>query len=515
MMQGRLAAMATAAVVAAGCGSNSFTPIPTCLELGCSDGRVCEPMVSRPAPGCFDPVFLAGRVYDLGSADPGSNGVGGARVVGQDVDGAPVSPVAVSAADGSYTLGVTVPVLRNDDGSPASGSVTLRADAAGYQTFPTGLRTALPIALTSAAHADGRWTVQSGVTDVGLEAITGAPAGEIVGTLELPVGGGALVVAVCAGTAYTALPGTDGTYEIYNVPDGICEVTAYAQGVNYTPVGGVTVEAGGVNPVTADLAQSPVPTATVHGSVQFVSSTYWELTSVLLVVDSTYDAVRVRGLAPPGLKASDVSKGGSWTITGIPDGHYHVLAAFETDYVVRDPSDIGGAAVLEFQVVDGVPLLMDGTTSAATLQGFKITGAVRLTAPLDDGTGACSTAAAPLALPADPGGLPVGGCSTASATPTFAWQSYSATDVYEVTVVDELGATAWQAQVAKSSGQVEVAYGATASPVSKTLSAATPLAPGATYQVRIEAQTIDSQSGTVTSTLSTSEDLLGVFTYAP
>ncbi len=88
-----------------------------------------------------------------------------------------------------------------------------------------------------------------------------------------------------------------GAHAIFNLPDGICDVAAYAKGVSYAPVT-VTVAAAGTNPVTADLARSAVPTATVSGSVQFVSSTFWDYTSVLLVVDSTYDASRVRGIAP-------------------------------------------------------------------------------------------------------------------------------------------------------------------------------------------------------------------------
>jgi hypothetical protein len=497
---------AAAALVAAGCGGDDKK---TCVQTGCGSAQVCESVVGG-APACFDPVYVSGRVYDLAIADPSTNGLSDSRVVGQDVDGAPVSSVAISGASGTYEFRTTAP--RNSDGSPASGSVTLRVDRAGFEPFPSGLRTALPIALTGATHASGRWTVQGSLTDVALDAIASAPAGEITGTVQLPSSGGVLVVAECDGVAYTAVPGSDGAFAIFNVPDGPCEVAGYAKGVNYTPVD-VTVAGAGPNPVTADLAKSAVPTAAVSGNVQFVSSTFWDYTSVLLVVDSTYDAARVRGIAPPGLKATDVTKGGTWTISGVPDGHYRVLAAFETDYVVRDPSDIGGTAVLEFQVVNGVPLLMDGTTSAASLAGFKITGAVRLTAPIADATGVCSTSSAPHELPADPGTLAVGGCTTKSATPSFAWMSYASTDVYEVTVVDELGATVWQAQVDK--GANAVTYGATASPVATTLVDAQPLAIGATYQVRVKAQTLDPKTGAVTSTLSTSEDLLGVFTVVP
>jgi hypothetical protein len=503
MQHQRLIALTAAALFAAGCSSSKSDPKPTCFQTGCDGGRVCE-SVPGAAPVCADPVYVKGRVYDLGV--PATN-LADARVVGQDVDGAPVSSVAISAADGTYEFSVRT--SRHADGSPASGTVTLRADRKGYESFPSGLRTALPIALTGATHGTGRWTVQSSLTDVGLAAIASAPGGEIVGTVQLPASGGALVVAECGGAAYTAIPGSDGSYAIFNVPDGSCTVTAYAKGVNYTPASVTVAAVAGPNPATADVVKSAVPTATVSGGVQFVSTTAWDFTSVLLVVDSTYDAVRIRGMAPPGLRAANVTKGSNWTIAGIPDGHYHVLAAFETDYVVRDPSDIGGTAVLEFQVVNGVPLLMDGS-SAARLQGFKITGAVRLTAPIADAAGGCTTLAT---LPANPADLPLGGCTTTSTTPTLAWETYSFSGVYEVTVVSETGAVVWQAQVDKGANQVT--YGATATPVSKTLVAAQPLATHTTYQVRVKAQTIDSKTLLVSRTLSASEDLLGVFTVVP
>ncbi len=93
-------------------------------------------------------------------------------------------------------------------------------------------------------------------------------AGEIAGAVTLPAAGAALVVAECGGIGLTAVPGSDGTCAIFNVPDGTCTVSAYAKGASFTPVS-VSVAAAGVNPVTADLHPSSVPTATVSGSVQF------------------------------------------------------------------------------------------------------------------------------------------------------------------------------------------------------------------------------------------------------
>ncbi len=77
--------------------------------------------------------------------------------------------------------------------------------------------------------------------------------------------------------------------------------------------------------------------------------------------------------------------------------------------------------------------------------------------------------------------------------------------------MDELGATVWQAQVAKGAGGVT--YGATTSPVSNTLVAAQALVTGASY--RSASRRRRPIPRPVTSTLSTSEDLLGVFTAVP
>ncbi len=439
-------------------------------------------------------------MFDPAHPDTTLYGIPGAVVVGQDVNGAPMSPSAISTTHGSYAFSVRAP--RNADGSPASGSVTLRADAAGYETFPSGLRVALPVALASATHANGRWIVRNALTSVGLTALASPPPGVIQGTVQSVPAGGALVVAECAGGAdFSAVPGAGGGYVIFNVPAGTCSVTAYAKGVNYARVAGVTVPATTV-PVTVDLARSAVPTATVTGSVSFVSRTDWPATSVLLVLDATYNSTTHRGLSPPGLRATNVQNAGAWSISGIPDGHYHALAAFETDYVVRDPSSIGGTAIPEFQVANGVPTLMDGTTSAATLPAFKVTGAVRLTEPFADPLGACTTLAA---LPADPGTLPLEPCASATTTPTFAWEVYPATDYYDLTVVDAVGFVVWEAHVAGGAGSIP--YGATtADPdVQSTVVPAQPLVSGQMYQVRLVAIHV---GGTP---ISTSEDLLGVF----
>jgi hypothetical protein len=504
-----LALLAVALAAAVAC-DDSRKP-GTCdlaAQSGCDAGLRCEEVVGG-LPGCFDPVFVTGRVFDLASGV----GLASARVVALDVDGAPASRIGLSAAatepvPGAYALALPVPRLAG--GAPAPASFTLRADRSGYATFPGGLRTALPVSGAVAVHGTGRWTIATSQTDLGLSALPAAPAGQVAGTVSLPAAGvGVLLVAeeTTSHAGLTGVPGSDGAFTIFNVPDGTYQVRAFAPGVNYGPVT-VVVDAGVAAPASAALAITATPTATVGGSVQLVASTAWNQTSVLLVVASTYDPARVRGVAPPGLRASGIT--GTWSIAGIPDGHYRVLAAFETDYLVRDPSDIGGTAVLEFQVVNGAPRLMDGTTSAATLQGFKITGALRLTAPLRAADGSCTTVAA-ASLPVDPAGLLPGACTTASAAPAFGWETYAATDLYRVTVVDEQGTVTWQADVDKGSSSTSYGAAVGTAGVSATLVPPQPLVAFRTYQLKVAS--LKTTGGG--STLSSSEDLLGVFTYGP
>ncbi len=107
--------------------------------------------------------------------------------------------------------------------------------------------------------------------------------------------------------------------------------------------------------------------------------------------------------------------------------------------------------------------------------------------------------------------LPVGSCTTTSTSPTFAWDAYPSTTYYEVTVVDQTGATVWQVNTNATGSPVD--YGTTAGTgnVASTITPAQTLTTGSTYQVRVRAYKVQS----TTTTISASEDLLGVFTVVP
>ncbi|MBW1876411.1 MAG: carboxypeptidase regulatory-like domain-containing protein [Deltaproteobacteria bacterium] len=188
-----------------GCSSSSSDACDPIAQTGCDEGLVCEEVVDG-GPACFAPVVLRGNVFDR--AD--DSAIEGATVVALDANSSPASTVGVTDASGDYEMQVAR--QRDADGNPLGGDVTLRADAAGFQTFPGGIRQALPIDVSSPDEQDGVLVVQTTATDIGLVVQTtatdiglialpsGAGTNQIFGNVEVPDDStGVLVVAETAG----------------------------------------------------------------------------------------------------------------------------------------------------------------------------------------------------------------------------------------------------------------------------------------------------------------------------
>ena len=436
------------------CGSSDTEgPKASCSlsgASGCDAGKVCEE-VKGGAPQCFAPVTLKGSVANALDA----SSVVGAHVVARDVNGVAVSSVAVSDDTGNYSL--RVPVARNEDGTFADpdNSVTLRADALGYLTFPTAPRTAVPVDLNAASAAAS--PIQNATTALQLIPLTATNLGSISGKVSSDKPAGTLVVA----GGLTGLADRDGAYTVFNVPAGDAQVSGYAPGVNLETKS-ATVTAG---QITSDVNLGLLSTATaaVSGNVQIVNAPGGATTSVVLVLEDTFLPDAARGEAPPGLRASPVS--GAFSIPNAPDGRYVVLAAFENDALVRDPdTSIGGTAIVHIVVSGG---------NVAVSQGFKVTGALKVNAP-----GA-------------------NGIETVVGTPTFSWADDSSEDSYGLVVFDALGNRTWEKTGIvgpKGKAPVTVAYAGPA------------LKHGMVYQFR--ATSI--KDGVP---ISQTEDLKGVFEY--
>jgi hypothetical protein len=412
---------------------------------GCSGGEVCEQTASG-VPGCFPPISVQGRVTNAVSGV----GVAGALVVALDANGAALTGTATTDAAGYYSL--PVPVVRDEAGNPAVElSCTLRSDAQGFQSFPTPPRVALPIKVSEPVNG----VVATAATNIALLPLaTTAGTGTITGTVALPLPAGTLVVA----GGSTAVVSSKGSFTLFNVPVGAVTVTGDRQGTNLAPAA-VTVTAGAT---TAGVTLSPSgqPAVNVSGKVSIVNPGGGSLTSVILVVAETFVATAARGESPPGLRAPNVS--GDFVISGVPNGTYMVLAAFENDLLVRDPDTcIGGTAIVTVTVAGADVVLPDS---------FKITGALAVVSPDNE--------------------------ELVSATPTFVWVDDSSEDQYDVAVYDAFGVLVWDNPAVPS-----VSGGANASVVY----AGPPLVPGMVYQFR--ATSIRKGNCPISRT----EDLRGVF----
>ncbi len=453
-----------ALVMLGGCKKESTSDSCTLTDpSSCGSGLVCE-AVQGGDPTCFEPVVIRGNVFDLEtSAD-----IGGALVVAIDANGAAVSGTATTAADGSYEL--RVPTTRDADGNVLAFDVTLRVSADDYLPFPKAPRFALPLSLADATLTGGEYLLETPATDVALLPMptSGTPTGSISGTVSGEGVEGALVVAVQGGVAVaTAIVDTDGSYTLFNVPQGSTTLEVYRAGVVVTPI---VVDLNVSSLTGQDLAvDAGTALGTVTGSLNFVdASSGAPSTSVILVPASTFDPDTVRGEAPAGLRIEVPKSGGTFTLEGVPPGDYVILAAFENDNMVRDPDETqGGTAVLTVTVVAGQ------TTSAGS---FKITNALTLVGP--GGTTAETIG---------------------DVLPTFQWYNDPSSDLYELRVYDAYGTVVYE--------RLDVPAGSGNQLVSYALPAGNELEDGMTYQWRLFS--VDTNGNTY---ISASEDLEGVFT---
>lgn len=396
-------------------------------EVQCDPALECAELVDG-THSCQRPFLFRGHVRD--SSD--MSAIEGALVLALDEQSIAVTDVATSDADGAYEL--RVPVLRNMDASPIATSFTLRASADGYQTFPGGIRTALPISTSLATmDADG-WVVSGTLTDIVLVPVADPAAprvaisGHVVVESDPDLEAGVLVVAEpsTGGAGISAVSDAGGAYTIFNVAPGDYDVRGYAAGVQLTPV---TVSAAGADLTDVDLVASSSPLSTVSGSVQFADPGDCVATSVILVVESTFDPVLGRGELPPGLRAPpgreapSVTPSTGWTIENVPDGRYVVLAAFENDFCVRDPDTC--IAGTDFVTID-LP------SQAGTIpDSFKVTGALAVSSPGVD----------------EP--------EAVTAPPTFEWEGDSSDTFDLVEVFDAYGDLVWTAMPAATGSATE------------------------------------------------------------
>jgi hypothetical protein len=160
---------------------------------------------------------------------------------------------------------------------------------------------------------------------------------------------------------------------------------------------------------------------------------------------------------------------GDFSIQGVPEGRYVVLAAYENDDLVRDPdTNISGTGFVHIEVLAGeAEVVLD--------ESFKVTEALATVAPGANGP------------------------ETVGSAPTLEWADDSSEDWYDVRVFDAFGEEVWNSlEVPGVSGQdtVKVDYEG-------------PLEPGMYYQFRVSSWRQPGNGDAAP--ISTTEDLQGVF----
>ncbi|HEU5072565.1 MAG TPA: hypothetical protein VFU02_00290, partial [Polyangiaceae bacterium] len=301
----------------------------------CDTGLVCAEIESGEHR-CFTPFVFRGQVTDSSNGDP----IADAHIIAIDDEGVAVSDVAESDPAGNYEL--DVPVVRDSEGEPLEATFTLRADAQTYQSFPSGVRVALPISTTEADEDAGYYVIDNALTDITLIPLAAdglrAISGHVVALGERDsVIGGVLVVASGDEGTMSAVTDRSGAFTVFNVPEGSYELAGYAAGIQ---IERESVSVGDADVTDVELVELDEDTTRVTGNIQIVNAPGGAVTSVILVVEDTFDANVARGEVPRGLRAPrtgvpDVS--GDFTIEDVPAGRYVVLAAYENDDLVRDP----------------------------------------------------------------------------------------------------------------------------------------------------------------------------------
>jgi hypothetical protein len=341
--------------------------------------------------------------------------------------------------------------------------------------------------VTSAVYSDGRYVLSNPTTDIGLIPLPEDEQGNalISGTVEAELPGGTLVVAECAaGPCPTGFADLWGDYVIFNVADGDYTVRGYKAGLQLEPQA-VTI-ANNQDATDVNLFPSSDPLGTISGTINIVNPGDGEFTSVVLVPESTFLQLTltfVRGEVPPGLRdpapptPPDVTT--QFSISGVPNGDYVVLAAFENDFLVRDPDpNIAGTQIVHISV----PEQGTGEVNLTIETSFKVTGALTMIGPGAQGPEAVD----------DPANL------------VFEWVDDSSEDRYVIQVFDAFGNLIWSDEnVPGVSGPptVTVPYPPTAPS----------LIPGMYYQWRAVSH---KDTGGDPGPISATEDLLGVF-YVP
>jgi hypothetical protein len=241
-------------------------------------------------------------VRDALTSDP----IEGAHIIARNEELVAVTDVAVSDAQGSYRL--ELPTVRDADGKPLNFAYTLRGAAMQYEVFPGGLRTALPIFGSEAVEKDQAWVIEGALTELVLLPLEDQETSRYRVSGSVNVEGKAAGVLVVAKArpegepqdkpeAWSAISDRQGNFTLFNVASGQHDVRGYAAGLQLVPA---QIAVFGQDVSGVSLTESDAALVTVSGSVQIVSAPGNSVTSVIMVLEDTFDEDLARGEAPLG-----------------------------------------------------------------------------------------------------------------------------------------------------------------------------------------------------------------------
>src|SRR5262249_7893953 len=149
-----------------------------------------------------------------------------------------------------------------------------------------------------------------------------------------------------------------GSYVIFNVPDGAYSVSGYFIGVQYSKADGVAV--AGARKDGVNLNETGAAAGKLTGSLDYVAGAPQNPTSVVLQLPSTKEL-------PPGFSAPAMNTT-PYSLDGVPDGTYNVLASYPNDGLVKDPDTTLGNT--------GTPTVTFAGGNTVDAGSFKVTDPV-------------------------------------------------------------------------------------------------------------------------------------------
>ncbi len=395
------------------------------------------------------------------------------------VDGSSAAATPVAAAHIQVidaTTGNPIDTLSSDANGQATAAyyqsnVQLKVSAQGYASSPASGIPPLPVALSPGANTPVTITLYP--LDPTL--LLGTISGQLRDHNGNPVAG-ALVVADNGNTPVASNSDGSGNYLLYNVPAGSVTLNAWSSGLNFPPLGPLTL-AGGETLSGQNISASGAAAGSISGHVSFTAVS-GAIIDITLLHPGSREVI-------PGLR-SYTDSNANYTMSLVPNGTFEIIASLENDGYVLDP---------DTSVTQGVPVVSINNDSI--VKDFKVTGSIALTSP-----------------PA-PSGSTLPQLST---TPTFSWlkdSSYASAEEYVVEVVGVSSNTIWGGFGAAPAytPQVTVAQGNTPG-VSYNFDGTatlTTLEEGQVYQLRVYAKKDDAGDPRGYKLLSASETLDGLF----